>query len=59
MNHVIKRKSRKVRVRFKAGYWDVFLQTAEGTKTPLFRTFNDRLLFTKDFDAKIIFRRMR
>lgn len=44
---------------FKAGEWEVFLQTAEGKKTPLFKTMSERLSFQRDFMAKLVFRRMR
>lgn len=55
-----KLKSMKTKpIRFMAGEWDVCLQTLEGKKIPLFKTMQERLTFQRDFDAKIVFRRMR
>lgn len=60
MRRIIKRKSKKTqKIRFLAGDWEVFLQTMEGTKIPIFKAMSERLSFIKDFDAKICFRRYR
>lgn len=42
-----------------AGYWQVFLQTAEGKKKPLFKQFQEFIRLERNARYKIVLQRMR